>query len=146
MERGRQMKKKKKKKKNNYQKRQKKHCVPRNFSLNRPCQARIPFNMTRSRKFAQVLQANSNVRLKKKNFWHGLKYEAKLIRVSCDSAKKSIESASFQNPQNVFFKADSDWFLWTSGDISRLQNTSSRNGSKMLPQPCRPCIFARVAC
>ena len=45
------------------------------FSLNRACQARNPFNMSRSRKFNQVLQANSNARLKKINFWHGLKYE-----------------------------------------------------------------------
>ena len=45
------------------------------FSLNRACQARNSFNMARSRKFNQVLQANSKVRLKKINFWHGLKYE-----------------------------------------------------------------------
>lgn len=38
------------------------------FSLNRACQARNPFNMSRSRKFNQVLQANSKVRLKKINF------------------------------------------------------------------------------
>ena len=45
------------------------------FSLNRACQARNSFNMARSRKLNQVLQANSKVRLKKINFWHDLKYE-----------------------------------------------------------------------